>query len=166
MKKDLHFHIRYLTQDSVKKYSLSFNFIILIMFFSSIVGTIFLIGVLSVVTCRQVTISNVIPRRDTDGNIIDAHDGNVLLYDGLYYYYGPSYGLCKEPPGPSGCSVWHPGGCGFQLNHNVSLYTSPDLSEWTFRGYVFQMSSMKRQGIMFCPKILPNPKTKKMGIVV
>ena len=116
---------------------------------------------IGVITCRQVTISNVIPRRDTNGSIIDAHDGNVFYYDGLYYYYGASYGLCKEPPGPSGCTVWHPGGCGFQLDHNVSLYTSADLDIWTFRGYVFQMSSMKTQGIMFGPRVLPNPRTKK-----
>ena len=112
-------------------------------------------------TCREVTISNIIPRQDTDGHIMDVHDGNVFLHDGLYYYYGASYGLCKEPSGPSGCTVWHTGGCGFQLDHNVSLYTSTDLSTWTFRGYVFQMASMKNQGIMFGPRVLPNPKTKK-----
>jgi beta-xylosidase len=126
-----------------------------------IVVIMLLAAMVSVVTCSEVIISNVVPRRDTAGNIIDAHDGSIFLYDGLYYYYGPSYGLCQEPSGPSGCTAWHPGGCGFQLNHNVSLYTSTDLSTWTFRGYVFQMSSLKNQGIMFCPRILPNPKTKK-----
>ena len=108
-----------------------------------IVIIILLTAIVTVVTCREVTISNVIPRRDTDGNILDAHDGKVFLYDGLYYFYGPSYGSCKESPGPTGCASWHAGGCGFQWNHNVSLYTSPDLSVWTFRGYVFQMSSLK-----------------------
>ncbi|CAF0873651.1 unnamed protein product [Adineta ricciae] len=122
---------------------------------------VLLITIFSGIACRNVTISNVIPRRDTNGSILDAHDGNVFLYAGLYYYYGASYGLCKEPPGPSGCTVWHVGGCGFQLNHNVSLYTSPDLSVWTFRGYVFQMSSMKTPGIMFGPRVLPNRKTNK-----
>ncbi|CAF1299277.1 unnamed protein product [Rotaria magnacalcarata] len=126
-----------------------------------VVIIILVTAIVNGITCRQITISNVIPRRDTDGNIMDAHDGNVFLHEGLYYYYGASYGLCKEPPGPSGCTVWHTGGCGFQLNHNVSLYTSTDLSEWKFRGYVFQMSSMKTQGIMFGPRVLPNPKTNK-----
>jgi len=128
---------------------------------NSIVVIILLATVISIVTCREVTISNVIPRRDTDGNILDAHDGKVFLYDGLYYFFGPSYGLCKEPAGTSGCTGWQPGSCGFQLNHNVSLYTSPDLSVWTYRGNVFQMSSIKTSGIMFCPKVLANPKTKK-----
>jgi hypothetical protein len=122
-------------------------------------------AIVNIVKCREVTISNVIPRRDTDGNILDAHDGSVFLYDGLYYYYGPSYGLCTEPPGPSGCTTWHPGGCGFQLNHNVSLYTSPDLSVWTFRGHVFEMGSLKNQGIMFCSRVLISPKTKKWVIL-
>ncbi|CAF1594274.1 unnamed protein product, partial [Adineta ricciae] len=122
---------------------------------------VLLITIFNGIACRNVTISNVIPRRDTNESILDAHDGNVFLYAGLYYYYGASYGLCKEPPGPSGCTVWHVGGCGFQLNHNVSLYTSPDLSVWTFRGYVFQMSSMKTPGIMFGPRVLPNRKTNK-----
>ncbi len=72
-----------------------------------IIAIILLTALVNIITCRQVTISNVIPRRDTDGNIMDAHDGNVFLHDGLYYYYDASYGLCKEPPGPSGCIVWH-----------------------------------------------------------
>lgn len=131
------------------------------MFTNSIIVALFLTAVISMVTCRQITISNVIPRRDTDGNILDVHDGKVFLHDGLYYFFGPSYGLCKEPSGSSGCDGWHPGSCGFQLNHNVSLYTSSDLSVWTNRGVVFQMTSMKIQAIMFCPKVLMNPKTNK-----
>ncbi len=70
-----------------------------------VVGIMLLMTVVNIITCREVTINNVIPRRDTDGNILDAHDGSVFLYDDLYYYYGPSYGLCKEPPGPSGCTT-------------------------------------------------------------
>ena len=107
------------------------------------------------------TLSNVVPRVDTNGNILDAHDGNIVYYDGLYYFFGPSYGLCREPAGPSGCASIQPGSCGFQTNHNVSLYTSPDLSRWTPHGPVFEMSSLKNQGIMFCPKVLYNSKTNK-----
>lgn len=104
------------------------------MFTNHIIVIMLLTAFVNMVYCRKVTITNVIPRRDTDGNIMDAHDGSIFLYDDLYYYFGASYGLCKEPPGPSGCSVWHPGGCGFQLNHNISLYTSVDLVEWKFEG--------------------------------
>lgn len=41
---------------------------------------------------------NTLIRTDVSGVIMDIHDGNTLLLDdGLYYYYGASYGLCKEP---------------------------------------------------------------------
>jgi hypothetical protein len=33
-----------------------------------------------------VKISNALPRRDTAGQILDAHDGKVLLKDGVYYW--------------------------------------------------------------------------------
>lgn len=130
------------------------------MLVKSIVIIVYLITIIDLILSREVTISNVVPRRDTNGTIMDIQDGNIFLYDGLYYYYGPSYGLCKEPPGPTGCTVWHPGGCGYQLNHNVTLYTSPDLLVWTYRGIVFQVATMPTPGIMFRPKVLPNPKTK------
>ncbi|UJR09258.1 hypothetical protein I4U23_013504 [Adineta vaga] len=128
----------------------------------NIIDTIlFLTITIDIITCVQVTISNVDPRRDINGTIMDIHDGNMVLYDGLYYYYGASYGLCKEPPGPSGCTEWHTGGCGFQLNHNVSLYTSTNLMNWTFRSYAFQMSTMKNPGILFSPRVIRNYQTKK-----
>ena len=31
-------------------------------------------------------------RFDTDGNAIDAHDGEIRRYDGRYWLYGTSYG--------------------------------------------------------------------------
>jgi len=69
-----------------------------------------LTAVVSVIACREVTISNVILRQDTDGHLIDAHDGNVLLYNSLYYdYHGASYDLCKESSDPLGCTEWHTG---------------------------------------------------------
>jgi len=34
---------------------------------------------------RPVTISNVVPRRDTDGAILDAHDSKVVFKDGLFH---------------------------------------------------------------------------------
>ena len=55
----------------------------------------------------------------------------------------------------------HTGGCGFQLDRNVSLYTSTDLSAWIFRGYGFQISSITIQEIMFGVHVLRNRKTEK-----
>jgi hypothetical protein len=35
-----------------------------------------------------VYISNTLPRRDVDGNIMDIHDGVIRQWGGLYHYYG------------------------------------------------------------------------------
>jgi len=106
-------------------------------------------------------ISNAIPRVDQNGIIMDIHDGNTFLHtDGLYYYYGASYGLCEEPNGSNGCADFGFGNCGFRLDHNVSLFTSPDLSNWTNQGHVFQMAeSGLSPGVLFCPKVLYNNMT-------
>lgn len=61
-----------------------------------------------------VTIDNLKPRLDIDGNIIDAHDGSIQQFKsrGLYYMHAMQYGLCEEPPryGCDGVST-----CQFQL---------------------------------------------------
>src|ERR1039457_6976937 len=41
---------------------------------------------------RTVTINNELPRRDTSGSVIDAHDGNLQFFAGRYYLYGTAYG--------------------------------------------------------------------------
>eukprot|EP00698_Gefionella_okellyi_P002081 TRINITY_DN11960_c0_g1_i1.p1 TRINITY_DN11960_c0_g1~~TRINITY_DN11960_c0_g1_i1.p1 ORF type:complete len:390 (-),score=94.49 TRINITY_DN11960_c0_g1_i1:847-1995(-) len=111
-------------------------------------------------TCVDVTISNVIPRRDTAGQIMDAHDGNIFLKDGVYYYYAASYGDCQEPAGTSGCAGAAPGACGFRMDHNVSLFTSTDMHTWTSHGPVMQMAQSGITGILFCPKVLYNTATQ------
>jgi len=40
----------------------------------------------------RVKISNVEPRRDVQGNIIDAHDGCLQFFNGRFYLYGTAYG--------------------------------------------------------------------------
>ena len=44
------------------------------------------------------------------------------------------YGLCEEPAG-EGCDMTSVK-CGFQLDHNISIWTSPDLASgsWTYVG--------------------------------
>jgi hypothetical protein len=63
---------------------------------------------------RTSVISNANPRRDTSGQIVDAHDGKVLYQNGVYYWYAASYGNCREPAGDSGCSGAAFGACGFR----------------------------------------------------
>lgn len=75
-------------------------------------------------TGKRVTISNVLPRLDTAGNIINAHDGGLYEFNGVYHLYGTVYQHCHQPA-PT-CD----GQCGY-YNNTFSLYTSPDMVQWT-----------------------------------
>jgi hypothetical protein len=111
----------------------------------------------------MVTISNIIPRRDSSNAILDAHDSKINFdkTTGLYYWHAASYGNCTEPKGPSGCNPASVGSCGFNLNHNVSLYSSPDLVTWTNEGIAFTATgNLPPQSVLFAPKTVYNPNTK------
>ena len=65
--------------------------------------------VYKLIECTEVTISNTMPRLDTKGNIIDAHDGKLIQFDdykGIYFYYALGYGLCTELNGTEYCPVF------------------------------------------------------------
>jgi len=115
----------------------------------------------SEITGKNVTISNISPRLDSNGNIMDAHDGDIIRYsaDGPYFFYAMSYGTCKEQP--TGCYNATLGACGFRLDHNISVWTSPDLSSgsWVFQGYALPVDQ-RPVGIYYRPKVLYNPNTK------
>ena len=107
-----------------------------------------------------VTISNIIPRRDTSGAILDAHDSKLNLHGGLFYWHAASYGNCTEPKGPTGCAPASVGSCGFQTDHNVTLYTSPDLVTWTNAGVAFSArGNLPPNSVLFAPKTVFNPVT-------
>jgi len=116
-------------------------------------------------TKHQTFISNTEPRRDIHGNIMDIHDGNILFYNNLYYYYGTGYGKCIEINSTSGCDGAVFGeSCGFHYNHNLSLFTSNDLMTWTpapeppFQiARDFPLPNI----VMFCTKVIYNINTKK-----
>ena len=82
------------------------------------------VAVLPCASARRVTVSNAVPRLDTDGNPINAHDGGMYEFDGLFHLYGTAYAHCHQA-GPT-CD----GECGYYYN-TFSLYTSPDLVNWT-----------------------------------
>jgi hypothetical protein len=65
-----------------------------------------------------VTINNFEPRRDTNGEILDAHDGSLEFFEGRFYLYGTHYGDSN--------------GLG-DANYYV-CYSSPDLIQWQFEG--------------------------------
>lgn len=59
---------------------------------------LFIYVLLSVAASKTVTISNVQPRRNTTGDIMDAHDGtyNQWTPGGPWYYYAMGYGTCHQ----------------------------------------------------------------------
>ncbi|HWC78816.1 MAG TPA: family 43 glycosylhydrolase [Pseudonocardiaceae bacterium] len=64
-------------------------------------------------------------RFDTHGNAVDAHDGEISLFNGVYYLYGTAYDCGFR---------WQAAGtpfCGFKV------YSSTDLVHWTDQGYLF-----------------------------
>lgn len=86
-----------------------------------------------------------IVRFDTDGNAVDAHDGQIAQFGDTYYLYGTSYD------------------CGYRWTINsdfcgFKVYSSPDLVHWTDRGHVVQPRSCAH---CFRPHILFNPETRK-----
>jgi hypothetical protein len=80
--------------------------------------------------------SNVLPQRDSHGSVLDAHETQIVRWDpaGPWYMYAMKYALCH--PGPthkSGCSK-NRTKCDFRSDHNMSVFTSPDLApgSWTW----------------------------------
>lgn len=110
---------------------------------------------------RQVTFNNNAPRLDVNGQIIDAHDGSIQQFTpgGSYYMHAMQYGLCKEPT-RYGCdqTADH---CGFHLDHNISVWMSPDLSSgsWRYMGSAIALGA-RPAGTVFRPHAVYNPNTR------
>jgi hypothetical protein len=98
---------------------------------------------------KNITISNDAPRRDTAGNIIDCHSGNILYHGGQYFMYGEHYGnstgFGPSPP---------------LLYPKIVVYTSPDMSAWTFRGFAVSDWPTKPYGTFFTPWAVFNERTQ------
>jgi hypothetical protein len=66
-----------------------------------------------------------ITRFDHLGNAVDAHDGEIALFNGTYYLYGTSYD------------------CGFEWNNKTApfcgfkSYSSKDMTNWKDEGFLF-----------------------------
>jgi hypothetical protein len=112
---------------------------------------------------HPVLISNVEPRLDSTGHILSAHDGDVVQWTagGDFHFYGMSYGNCKA----QGCSKH--GDCGFQNTHNITLFTSSDLSQgsWKYQGHVLPFDA-RPAGIYYRPKVIFNKLTGRFVLWV
>ena len=69
---------------------------------------------------KTVVIDNTNPRRDSAGNILDAHDGCLKLFNGKYYLYGTRYGKAD----------------GWGKTNKYGVYSSPNLKDWTDEGVI------------------------------
>lgn len=91
---------------------------------------------------HSVTIHNDIPRRDTAGHILDAHDGNLQFFNGRYYLYGTAYDSTA----------------GFSINNRFRVYSSADLEHWTYEGEILKSPP---DGVYYRPYVAYNPTTRK-----
>lgn len=84
-------------------------------------------------------------RFDVDGNPLDAHDGTIANFAGVYYLYGTSYDCGYE---------WRVNDtfCGFKV------YSSPDLQSWTDRGFVVAAKPCTN---CFRPHVVYNARTAR-----
>ena len=114
-----------------------------------------------VTACVPQDLSNVVPRRDVNGAILDAHDGNVV-YDEVgqqWLYFAAGYGACREPDGLNGCADWTNGtSCGFFRNHSVNVYSTSDFTTWRPHGNVLPLPA-RPSAVLFSPKAVFNKKT-------
>lgn len=91
---------------------------------------------------RIVSIDNTEPRRDVDGNIIDAHGGCLHFFEGRYYLYGEAYGKTA----------------GYTINNRFRVYSSVDLTHWKFEG---ELLKSPPDGVYYRPYVIYNRKTHK-----
>ncbi|WP_324673862.1 glycoside hydrolase family 43 protein [Hymenobacter sp. GOD-10R] len=83
---------------------------------------------------------------DTDGNVINAHGGGILLVGKIYYWYGEKRAQHQE--------------------EGVNVYSSKDLYNWKYEGVALTPSSDPAHDIavgclMERPKVIYNKKTGK-----
>ena len=108
-------------------------------------------------------LSNVVPRRETSGAILDAHDGNIVwsAATSSWLYFAAGYGPCEEPAGLNGCADWSEGtSCGFFKNHSVNVYETTDFTTWRAHGNVLPLGAPRPDAVLFSPKAVFNAKTQ------
>lgn len=89
-----------------------------------------------------VTISNLRPRTDTDGQIVDAHDGRITQFNGVFYWYGTAYGNTS----------------GFLKSNFYQAYSSTDLTSWKKERPLLKNAP---SGVYYRPHVVYNANTKK-----
>lgn len=91
---------------------------------------------------KNIVINNLQSRTDTDGSIIDAHDGRIVKFGDKFYWYGTAY----------------EGTSGFARTHYFQCYSSSDLMTWKKEGKLVENLP---SGYYYRPHVIYNKKTKK-----
>ncbi len=89
-----------------------------------------------------VTVSNVEPRRDENGDILDAHDGSLEFFEGQFYLYGTRYRDTN----------------GLTDTNRYLCYSSKDLIHWKLEGALLKDPPAR---IYYRPYVKFNRATKK-----
>eukprot|EP01051_Picozoa_sp_SAG22_P009466 SAG22_NODE_792_length_7198_cov_1.752641_2_plen_449_part_00 len=76
-------------------------------------------------------VSNIAPRLDSNGSIMDAHDGNTVQFGRgePYYWYAMGYGKCIE----DGRAANQTHGCGLRSNNTVGIWSSATLASGSWK---------------------------------
>ena len=85
----------------------------------------------------------------------DCHDGNILRIGGLYWNFCMAYGSCHNV----GCAS---DSCGGRLDHNISIYSSPNLAggSWTYVADLLPYAT-RLSATYYRPKVVFNPRSKE-----
>jgi beta-xylosidase len=102
----------------------------------------------------RVSIANNTDWLDTEGRLIQAHEGDIARFNGAFYWYGSSYagnpqGKYDIADGP----VWN----------GVQIYRSTDLRNWTYKGVALPRpeNGWGKLGATGRAHVIYNDKTKK-----
>jgi Glycosyl hydrolases family 43 len=98
-----------------------------------------------------------VPWRDTNGNLINAHDGGIIFAEGKYHWYGMALRPLPVSNGEDG---------GQKTTVGVVMYSSSDLYNWVYEGVVLKCSADPASPLygpmrFERPKIIYNKKTKQ-----
>ena len=110
-------------------------------------------------------INNLAPRLDVNGQIMDSHDFSIHKYPGMlgYTMVSIAYGTCMEPAN-QGCDQTGDK-CGFQPNHTINVWNSPDLSSGSWKHVTTAVDLSNRPpGTIYRPDGIWNPNTQEMVI--
>ncbi|XLS29602.1 family 43 glycosylhydrolase [Flavobacteriaceae bacterium M23B6Z8] len=86
--------------------------------------------------------NNLLPRMDSEGEIVDAHDGRIIQFGDTFYWYGTAYGNTN----------------GYTTANTYQCYSSTDLKTWKKEG---RLLPEQPEGVYYRPHVIYNRKTKK-----